>query len=700
VFFSPSTSPGEAEGPDDLQEEYDSPATIEAIAAVLRGVGHEVQLLGDGREFLERILAEPPDLVFNIAEGQGIARSREARVPAVLEMLGIPYTGADPLTLAVTLDKDCAKRLVQSAGVAVPSWIVIDPHQDPSSVLQRRRVPFPVVVKPAWEGSSKGIRNKCLVERPEDLLPVVEALRRDHWQPVLVEEFIKGDELTVGVIGNDPPQVLGVMRVLPQRATDRFIYSLEVKRDYLRQVRYECPARLTPETTQAVHQAALTAYRILGCRDVSRVDFRLRDGVPYFLEVNPLPGVNPESSDLVIMAKLLGLSHAQLIEAILNAGLRRLGVKPTGRAELRARSDEVLCPAPVKTNNALTSPRILVLYNEPVLPLDHPEAESEREILQTVESVRSTLQQAGFTVARLGVGADPQALLTGLRRERPDAVFNLFEGLATKGQTEASVAGLLEWLEIPFTGSPAQALALAYDKYRTKHLLRGAGLPTPPFFRVDHLPCPPCPLDWPVIVKPGLQDASVGIEQASVVTDQDQLNRRVAHVLERYGAPVLVEQFIRGREFHVTVVEEAGKDPATPQVTVLPLAEIVFLDETAGYWPIYSYDAKWRTQGREYQATPLLSPVTVEPALMDRIAQISREAYDLVGCRDYARIDVRVTPMGEPYILEVNPNPFINSMSVINGLMAVGRTHAQFIVDLARSKMAAKMTNSQVLMTR
>src|SRR5262245_66211290 len=112
--------PAGADVPDDFQEEFDSPATIEAIAGVLRVLGHEVNLLGDGRELLERLLRQPPDLVFNIAEGQGVGRSREARVPAVLEMLGIPCTGSDPLTLAVTLDKDCAKRLVKSVQVAVP----------------------------------------------------------------------------------------------------------------------------------------------------------------------------------------------------------------------------------------------------------------------------------------------------------------------------------------------------------------------------------------------------------------------------------------------------------------------------------------------------------------------------------------------------------------------------------------------------
>jgi D-alanine-D-alanine ligase len=119
---------------------------VEAIAGVLRELGHEVAKLGDGRELLQQLLADPPDLVFNIAEGQGIGRSREARVPAVLEMLGIPYTGSDPLTLAVTLDKDCAKRLVQSAGVAVPQGLVLLPEEDTVSFSRRSDLVLPAIV--------------------------------------------------------------------------------------------------------------------------------------------------------------------------------------------------------------------------------------------------------------------------------------------------------------------------------------------------------------------------------------------------------------------------------------------------------------------------------------------------------------------------------------------------------------------------
>ena len=316
--------PASAHLPDDFQEEFDSPVTVEGIAAVLRNLGHEVALLGDGRELLERLLRDPPDFVFNIAEGHGVGRSREARVPAVLEMLGIPYTGSDPLTLSVTLDKDCAKKLIQSTRVKVPQWTTWQPDEPLDDITTRHSLPYTAIVKPAWEGSSKGIRGKCVVDTPAELAEAIETHRRAYRQPVLVEEYIEGEELTVGIVGNAPPQIIGVMQVLPTKTEERFVYSLEVKRDYLQRVRYECPAKLSPDRLKAVEEAALLVYRELGCRDIARIDFRLKDGVPYFLEVNPLPGLNPESSDLVILSRLAGFSYEQLIENILRAAMERI----------------------------------------------------------------------------------------------------------------------------------------------------------------------------------------------------------------------------------------------------------------------------------------------------------------------------------------------------------------------------------------
>jgi D-alanine-D-alanine ligase len=312
-------------GADDADEEFDSPHTIEAIAKVLRGMGHTVALLGDGREFLEKVLAEKPDFVFNFAEGHGVSRSREARVPAVLEMLGIPFTGSDPFTMAVTLDKDCAKKLVALAGVAVPFSFALEPDA-PVSSIPVAQLKFPLVIKPAWEGSSKGIRAKCFVREASEVADVVDALRKGQPQTVLLEEYIAGEEVTVGLLGNEAPSILGMMHIVPNFASEHFIYSLEVKRAYRKLVTYRCPPSLPPATLDALGTSARTAFRALGCRDVSRIDFRVRAGVPYFLEVNPLPGLNPDDSDLVLMAGLVGWSYERLVSKIVNEAMKRCKV--------------------------------------------------------------------------------------------------------------------------------------------------------------------------------------------------------------------------------------------------------------------------------------------------------------------------------------------------------------------------------------
>jgi D-alanine-D-alanine ligase len=328
--LKPDTPPPEG-SPDDLHEEFDSPVTVKAIGEVLRSLGHTVSELGDGKPLLKALLEQPPDLVFNFAEGTGVSRSRESRVPAVCEMLDIPYTGSDPLALGVALDKDMTRRLVSALGVAIPKGVVLAPpdsHYDGDfaefpAILEAAELPLPVIAKPTCEGSSKGVRNRCLIRTPDELGPTVTQLWRDYGQPVLVEEFIAGDEVTVGVIGNDPPEPLGAMRILPKTAAEHFVYSLEVKRNWETHVSYEAPARLPHAVSCAVEADALAVFVGLDCRDLARADFRIRDGVPYFLEINPLPGLNPESGDLVFLAYRMGLSYHQLIEKILNAAMKR-----------------------------------------------------------------------------------------------------------------------------------------------------------------------------------------------------------------------------------------------------------------------------------------------------------------------------------------------------------------------------------------
>lgn len=324
-------SPPPAGSPDDLHEEFDSPVTVQAIAEVCRSLGHTVSELGDGRPLVESLLRRPPDLVFNFAEGTGVSRSRESRVPAVCEMLGVPYTGSDPLALAVALDKDMTRRLVGGLGVAIPRGVTLPPPPEDydgqgdefPAVLEEAGLTLPVIAKPTCEGSSKGIRNRCLIRTMSELGSTVAELWRAYRQPVLVEEFIAGDEVTVGMIGNDPPAPIGAMRILPTAPTEHFVYSLEVKRNWEEMVRYEAPPHYPQELIRSIGADALAVFAGLGCRDLARADFRVRDGVPYFLEINPLPGLNPHSGDIVLMATRMGWTYPQLIGAILDAAIKR-----------------------------------------------------------------------------------------------------------------------------------------------------------------------------------------------------------------------------------------------------------------------------------------------------------------------------------------------------------------------------------------
>jgi D-alanine-D-alanine ligase len=327
--------------------------------------------------------------------------------------------------------------------------------------------------------------------------------------------------------------------------------------------------------------------------------------------------------------------------------------------------------------------RVLLIYNEPVLPKDHPDAASEYDVVETALSVEEILVEAGLPTRKLGF-VHPSDLLAELRDHPTDVVFNLFEGLATQTETEISVAALLEWLNIPFTGSPSYAIALGRDKVRTKLLLRGAGLPTAPFEVVESLPVPAWPHAWPAIVKPACQDSSVGIDQKSVVENQSGLEERVAHMLTHYGPPILIEQFVFGREFHANIVEEPGNDANAPVMLSVPLSEVVFNCGGDLRWPIYTFAAKWDEDSAEFKASPLQTPVWIEPPLWERVQQVAQLAYKLVGLRDYGRVDLRLTEDGQPCILEVNPNPFLMSSMLVDGLKAIGRKHMRMVVDLVR----------------
>ncbi len=334
-----------------------------------------------------------------------------------------------------------------------------------------------------------------------------------------------------------------------------------------------------------------------------------------------------------------------------------------------------------------SSAYVLVLYNAPTLPPEDPDALAERGAIDTARQVAEALRAAGYRVRQLGITDDPASVLVAFREEKPEVVFNLFEGIARDGHTEAYAIGLLEWLGVPYTGCPFLATVIAHDKPRAKQLLGVAGLPTPAYMAVDRLPVPACTLRWPVIVKPGREDASVGLDQGSVVQNAKDLAARVELLMTRYGPPVLVEEYVDGREISVSLIER-------PDLQVLPLAEIMFRPGP-GMWPIVTYEAKWSTGSREDLATLPRCPADVEAGLAERLRSMAREAFALFECRDYARVDFRINRQGEPLILEVNPNPdFHPSAGLANALRAGGVSYGQFAVDLVRQAIARGPVNS------
>ncbi len=292
--------PAGAEG--DQFEEFDSVETIEALQDALRAAGHEPLRLGWGEELVGNLREQVVDGVFNIAEGIG-GRGRESQVPALLEMLGIPCTGSDPLAIAITLDKPLAKLVARAAGIATAPWSIGFP-----SGLR-----YPLFAKPAAEGSSMGITPRSLCRDEDELRDAMRELEK--YGPVLVEEFLPGEEYTVGMVDG---AVIGVMQVIPLQPASEFIYSIDVKRDYLNLVEY----KLVDDADVA--QVGIDVWRALNLRDVARVDVRRdRDGEANFVEVNPLPGVHPVNSDLVILARLRGWPYEELIGRVVRSAERR-----------------------------------------------------------------------------------------------------------------------------------------------------------------------------------------------------------------------------------------------------------------------------------------------------------------------------------------------------------------------------------------
>ncbi len=315
----------------DTYAEWD---TIETITAVRDAIAlrHSVSMIEADEDVFEKLRALHPEIVFNIAEGRSGA-SREAQVPAMLEMLDIPYTGSDPLTLAVCLDKSRAKEILSYYKIPNPKFSVLYSLSD-LSILQ---TDFPCMVKPLYEGSSKGIFDASLVRSRSELQAQVENVLVSYDEPVIVEEFLPGREFTVAMLGNGPDvQVLPVVEIkfdsLPKGVNP--IYSYEAKwiwdqaKDPLDI--FECPANISPELRIAIETVCKNAYRVLRCRDWSRIDVRLDSkGSPNIIEINPLPGILPKPEDNSCYpkaARAAGISYDEMLNRVLDSACKRYGL--------------------------------------------------------------------------------------------------------------------------------------------------------------------------------------------------------------------------------------------------------------------------------------------------------------------------------------------------------------------------------------
>jgi D-alanine-D-alanine ligase len=299
--------------------EFDSAATIAALDETLQSLGFTVERIGRGLALAQQLAAGKRwDLVFNFAEGLH-GRSREAQVPALLEMYGVPYTFSDPLVCALTLDKAMTKRVIQSAGLHTPRFRVVGSSRDIDSV----DLGFPLFAKPLAEGTGKGVDEHSRIDSPQALRQVCGRLLERFRQPVLVEEYLPGREFTTAILGTGPEAaVVGTMEFSIHQDAPAQDYSYTVKEQCEQFVTYFPMPKGT--LRQEVEALALGAHRVLECRDTSRVDIRLDAlGRPAFIEINPLPGMHPTHSDLPMIATQEGMAYEELIGRIVRSALAR-----------------------------------------------------------------------------------------------------------------------------------------------------------------------------------------------------------------------------------------------------------------------------------------------------------------------------------------------------------------------------------------
>ena len=617
------------------EAEFDTVETVDAIADGLRAGGHEVEkveVTGPASHLAARIESIGPDLIFNTAEGRR-GRAREAFYPALFEELGFPYTGSDAYVLMVTLDKWLTKLVLAREGIDTPRGRLVTPDD-----LRRMKEPgtlglaMPVIVKPNYEGSSKGIGDDAVARDARQLADMLPRALRSYPNGVLVEEYVAGDDVTVPFLEGygDEGVLLPVDYEVEPAARSRFnLYDYRLKSADSGLVSVRCPPDLPRDAIARIRAITKAAVRALGVRDMGRVDFRYgEDGRIYLLEVNALPSLERGASTFAAAARE-GLDYADTLQAIVQSAARRQGLVVKAGAKKRRP------PEPLRIGFTFNVKRVDSKHGN--------DAEAEYDAPETIESIRDALESHGHQVMLFEATAElPRQLM-----ETPvDLVFNIAEGVAGRNR-EAAVPALCELMGIPYTGSDAATLSIALDKALSKRVLLQHGILTAEFQVMETGRERLSPkLKFPLIIKPNQEGSSKGVSaHASVVDDEVGLRAVVRELIERYRQPALIEVYIPGREFTVGLLGDR-------RPRVLPPMEILFKDKT-NLRPVYDFQIKQEWEKHvSYQC-----PADLTPAELKGIERVARETFAALACRDVSRVDLRMTPKGELYVIEVNPLP-------------------------------------------
>jgi D-alanine-D-alanine ligase len=609
----------------EAQAEFDSPSTVAAIVDGLSKAGHDVVAVDAAvgvTQLASTLSAVAPDLIFNTAEGLH-GRARSAFYPALFEQLGIPFTGSDAHTCLVTLDKALSRSTAKTAGIRVPEGVFLTKN----STTDWSTITGPWIVKPAFEGSSKGIDQESVVHTAEARDSRIEVMLERYPDGLIVEQFIDGIDVAVPFVDGVGVGANGLLAAVEYdypREGRVAIYDYALKNTHPERVNVICPARVSSETAKVLQEWSARLISAFTLRDIASIDWRVApNGDVFFLEVNASPSLELRAG-IYKAAALSGLKATdEVLDTIVKNCATRYGLKEGPQTKRKI--------------------RVGLFFNvKRIKPLIDGENDDDAEYdaPSTIAAIQGAIESLGHEVVLLEARAD---ILRKVEDANIDVAFNVSEGLTGRTR-EAVVPAILDMLGIPFTGSDAVTMALTLDKALAKRVVRDAGVPTPRsvvlFTGKEKLPAG---ITYPVMVKPVAEGSSKGVLDSGVAENEAELRQKAVAMIEKYKQPALVETYLSGREFTIGLL-------GGPRPRALPPMEIVFKPGVKN--PVYSFAHKQEAGLVSYQV-----PAILDAKLAKEINNVCRLSFEALGCRDVARIDVRCDGDGVVNFIECNPLP-------------------------------------------